>query len=361
MKYAKHGCEDTKPTPYGDYAEQLSDNGFTPLPADGKAVKLRDWPHFVMPSDDEERARFIKKNEFKNIGLLTGRLVAIDNDNDDPKEAARVKELVHAICGYTPYVRIGRAPREVYFFVIDAPLRKMKVGGVEILGDGQQVIVHGIHPDTQEPYRWPQESILDATLDDLPKVDKTTLDRLYEALGGRSEVIDFQEKKEEKERENKVLKGNRNNTVFKFLRQNAWRMKTKKEMKREAEDFNQTYCEPLLGKRELASTIQSAWNYKLSGQARRPHEQFAELNVSKEELDTLMSDPKALAMLVYLRLNMPPHEFAAPQINIANKIGWAPMTVNRALKSLQEHGFIERVRKQKVSDQPLPAIIYRFL
>ena len=40
---------------------------------------------------------------------------------------------------------------------------------------------------------------------------------------------------------------------------------------------------------------------------------------------------------------------------------WAPMTVNRALKSLQEHGFIERVRKQKVSDQPLPAIIYRFL
>jgi hypothetical protein len=35
MKYAKHGCENTKPTPYGDYAEQLSDNGFTPLPADG--------------------------------------------------------------------------------------------------------------------------------------------------------------------------------------------------------------------------------------------------------------------------------------------------------------------------------------
>ena len=360
MKQPKTAPKQTRPTPYGDYALQISENGFTPLPADGKAVKLKDWPHFVMPSDEEEKIKFIETNRYKNIGLRAGRLVAIDNDNNDPKKASNVRELVFSICGYTPFIRIGRAPREVYFYVIDTPLKIKKAGGVEILGDGQQVIVHGIHPDTQEPYRWPQESILDATPDDLPKVDKATLDRLYEALGGRSEVIDFQEKRDETGKDNKVSEGDRNITVFKFLRQNAWRMKTKKEMKREAEDFNQTHCEPLLGKRELASTIQSAWNYKLSGQARRPNEQFAKFNVSKEELDTLMSDPKALALLVYLRLNMPPQEFAAPQISIAKKIGWAPMTVNRALKSLQEHGFIERVGRKKVSDQPLPAIIYRF-
>ena len=84
-------------------------NGFTPLPADGKAVKLRYWRHFVMPSDEEERARFIEKSEFKNIGLRTGRLVAIDNDNDDPEEDARVRELVYTICGFTPFVRVGRA------------------------------------------------------------------------------------------------------------------------------------------------------------------------------------------------------------------------------------------------------------
>ena len=265
MKYAKHGCEDTKPTPYGDYAEQLSDNGFTPLPADGKAVKLRDWPHFVMPSDDEERASFIKKNEFKNIGLLTGRLVAIDNDNDDPEEAARVRELVYTICGYTPFVRIGRAPREVYFFEIDAPLRKMKVGGVEILGDGQQVIVHGIHPDTQEPYRWPQDSILDATPDDLPKVNKETLDRLYEALGGGSEVIDFQEKKEEKERENKVLEGNRNNTVYDYLIKKAWAIDTQDELTSLADNFNQENCFPPLDAKEMAQIIHSVWKKSYLG------------------------------------------------------------------------------------------------
>ena len=105
MRDTKNRRSDAKPTPYLDYAEQLFGNGFTPLPADGKAVKLRDWRHFVMPSDEDERARFIEKNECKNIGLRTGRLVAIDNDNDDPKRASDVRELVFSICGYTPFVR----------------------------------------------------------------------------------------------------------------------------------------------------------------------------------------------------------------------------------------------------------------
>lgn len=361
MKYVSNEYTTSQQTPYGDMAEQAYDNGFSPIPLDGKKPCVRNWTNFVMEKDDEKRQAFIEKYKTKNIGFRTGHLVAMDNDNDDPIEARRVRQVVFDICGQTPFIRQGRAPREVYLYRTSAPQNKMQVGGVEILGRGQQVVVHGIHPDTQEPYTWPHESILDATPDDLPEVDKEALDRLYEALGGRSEVIDFQEKRDEKERENKVLEGNRNNTVFKFLRQNAWRMKSKKEMKLLAEDFNQSRCMPPLGRKELASIIQSVWNIKLSGQARRPNEQYAQFNVSREELETLMSDTKALALLVYLRLNMPPHEFAAPQINIAKKIGWAPMTVNRALKSLQEHGFIERVRKQKVSDQPLPAIIYRFL
>jgi hypothetical protein len=63
--------------------------------------------------------------------------------------------------------------------------------GGDILGDGHQVTFHGIHLDTQELCRWPQESIFYATSEPLPKVDKGSLGRLYEALGGRSDVIDF--------------------------------------------------------------------------------------------------------------------------------------------------------------------------
>ena len=361
MRDTKNGRLDARPTPYLDYAEQLLGNGFTPLPADGKAVKLKGWRHFVIPSDEDERARFIEKYECKNIGLRTGRLVAIDNDNDDPKEAARVRELVHTICGFTPFVRVGRAPREVYFFVTDTPLKKMKVGGVEILGDGQQVIVHGIHPDTQEPYRWPQESILDATPDDLPKVDKATLDRLYEALSGRSEVIDFQEKKDEIDRGNKVYKGNRNNTVYDYLIKKAWAIDTQNELTLFADNFNQKNCLPPLDAKEMAQIIHSVWKKKLSGQAWRPKQQFAEFSLSREEMETFYKDPKCLVLLAHLRMSMPPNEFCAPQKYVGEQTGWNKMTINKALKSLTEHGFIERVGVKKVSNQLRPAIVYRFV
>ncbi len=77
MKYAKPGCENTKPTPYGNHAEPLSDNGFTPLPADGKAVKLRDWRHFVMPSDEEERATYVYAGTI-NAGNITAGTLSVD-------------------------------------------------------------------------------------------------------------------------------------------------------------------------------------------------------------------------------------------------------------------------------------------
>jgi hypothetical protein len=245
--------------------------------------------------------------------------------------------------------------------VIDAPLRKTKVGGVEILGDGQQVIVHGIHPDTQEPYRWPQESILDATPDDLPKIDKATLDRLYEALGGRSEVIDFQEKKEEKKKENKVLEGNRNNTVYDYLIKKAWAIDTQDELTSLADNFNQENCLPPLDAKEMAQIIHSVWKKRLSGQAWRPKQQFAEFSFSKEEMETFYKDPKCLVLLGHLRMSMPPHEFCAPQEYVGEQTGWDKMTVNKALKTLTEHGFIERIGMRKVPNRIRPAIVYRFL
>ena len=47
-------------------------------------------------------------------------------------------------------------------FLLGQSLKSWRTGG-DILGDGHQVTVHGIHLDTQEPCRWPQESIFDAT------------------------------------------------------------------------------------------------------------------------------------------------------------------------------------------------------
>ena len=60
-------------------------------------------------------------------------------------------------------VRIGRAPKRAFLFRTIEPFSKIVInfvarnGGepekLEFLGDGQQVVVAGIHPDTRQPYR----------------------------------------------------------------------------------------------------------------------------------------------------------------------------------------------------------------
>ena len=351
----------TKPSPFGDYAEQVYENGFTPIPLNGKAPCIKGWREFALPINETERATFFEQHKNKNIGLRTGRLVAIDNDNDDPIQARYVRQVVFDICGSTPFIRQGRAPREVYLYKTSAPLNKMQVGGVEILGCGQQVVVHGIHPDTNEPYIWPYESILDATPDDLPEVKPEALLSLYSALGGHSNAIDFQEKKEKKERKNKVLEGNRNNTVYKYLIKKAWAIDTQDELTSLADNFNQENCLPPLDAKEMAQIIHSVWKKKLSGQAWRPKQQFAEFSFSKEEMEAFYKDPKCLVLLGHLRMSMPSHEFYAPQEYVGQQTGWDKMTVNKALKTLTEHGFIKRIGKRKVPNRIRPAIVYRFL
>ena len=361
MKYENNGYTTSQQTPYGDMAEQAYDNGFSPIPLDGKKPCVRNWTNFVMEKDDEKRQAFIEKHKTKNIGFRTGHLVAIDNDNDDPIEARRVRQVVFDICGQTPFIRQGRAPREVYLYRTSDPQNKMQVGGVEILGRGQQVVIHGIHPDTQEPYIWPHESILDATPEDLPQVDKATLDRLYEALGGHADVVNFQDRKDKKERAAKVLEGRRNNAVFDYLIKKAWAIDNEDELAALGHDFNQEKCLPPLDAKEMTQIIHSVWKKKQSGQAWRPKQQFAEFSFSKEEMETFYQDPKCLVLLGHLRMSMPPHEFCAPQEYVGEQMGWDKMTVNKALKSLTEHGFIERVGMKKVSNQLRPAIVYRFL
>ena len=60
-------------------------------------------------------------------------------------------------------VRIGRPPKRALLFRADAPFRKLSAtftapNGhnhlIEVMGDGQQIVVNGIHPDTRQPYRW---------------------------------------------------------------------------------------------------------------------------------------------------------------------------------------------------------------
>src|SRR5262249_40406758 len=84
------------------------------------------------------------------------------------------------------HVRIGLPPKRLIPLRTDVPFKKLtctfaapigadgKQPKIEILGDGQQYVVAGIHPDTRKPYRWTNgvgsTDVCDIKRDDLPLV-----------------------------------------------------------------------------------------------------------------------------------------------------------------------------------------------
>jgi hypothetical protein len=140
-----------------------------------------------------------------NTGLLTGEVAGIDIDVPDTALAAEVRALVESVLGPTPLVRVGAAPKVLlaYRVGVQATAVTMKIMTpelflddgmklqVEILGQGQQFVAYGTHPDTKQPYRWEGASPLDTPVSDLPEVTLEQLlslrdaaEKLLRAKGG---------------------------------------------------------------------------------------------------------------------------------------------------------------------------------
>ena len=144
------------------YRKRLLAAGYLPLPVNGKVPPIKGWP------DIEATDVLIDRwaNEYAdatNTGTITHRTPAVDIDVLDPVVADELQELAERMIGKSA-VRTGRAPKRAMLFRADKPLSKIstpvfvspdgRTHKVEILGWGQQIVVHGTHPDTQAPYTW---------------------------------------------------------------------------------------------------------------------------------------------------------------------------------------------------------------
>jgi hypothetical protein len=151
--------------PY-DLRLRLLNNGFAPLPASGKAIHLKGWQASNVTPDVIATWERGKHQSHRNTGIRTKHTPAFDIDIKDQAAAEAVEELVRERFGAQGkvLVRIGKAPKRAVLFRTDSPFTKIArsltapdgSGGqkLEFLGDGQQVIAHGIHPDTKRPYTW---------------------------------------------------------------------------------------------------------------------------------------------------------------------------------------------------------------
>jgi RecA-family ATPase len=138
----------------------LLNAGFTPVACIGKAPILSHWQNRrdVTPET-------VAKWSGGNTGIATKFTPACDIDIDLSEPAACVEEVARDWFdgrGIIP-TRFGRVPRRALLFRTSAPFPKIVAKfraadgsehKIEFLGDGQQFVAHGTHPDTGQPYSW---------------------------------------------------------------------------------------------------------------------------------------------------------------------------------------------------------------
>jgi Bifunctional DNA primase/polymerase, N-terminal len=167
-----------------DVRLQMLANGYEPMPLSGKRPLLPGWPQ-VPINDEAVRA---SGSLGLNTGVRTARIPILDFDLLD-EEAARLVEGIarrHLSDRGKILLRIGLPPKRAIPLRTNAPFKKIVVAlispnskpgdkpqKIEVLGDGQQIAVAGIHPDTGKPYVWRDgRSPVNTLRDQLPVVDE---------------------------------------------------------------------------------------------------------------------------------------------------------------------------------------------
>ena len=105
------------------------------------------------------------------VGIVGGAVAAVDIDIvDDAALALRIEQLARERLGDTPALRIGRAPKRLLVYRTVEPFKGIKRHPLEVLCLGQQFVAYAVHPATNRPYDWPEESLADLDLASLPAI-----------------------------------------------------------------------------------------------------------------------------------------------------------------------------------------------
>ena len=152
-----------------------------PIPLIGKTPPFEKWQNVANVSRPMLEAWDRNWPRATNTGILTRFTPTLDIDILNELAAEAAEELVRERFEERGYflVRIGRSPKRAIPFRTDEPFAKLTTNfevrrrrreKLEFLCDGQQVVAHGIHPDTQKPYGWFGGDLTTINYDDLPYI-----------------------------------------------------------------------------------------------------------------------------------------------------------------------------------------------
>jgi hypothetical protein len=167
--------------------KRLLGAGYAPIPTAGKRPVLDEWQN-IQPT---ERGIDLWAHDYphaRNTGILTRTTPAVDIDVLNVDVANQLQDLLLSMIGENGHVmvRVGQEPKCVILFQTDQPFAKLSTPvfqspdqrkhKVEILCDGQQVVTHGLHPDTGGPYTWHHGEPGYVVRDDLPYMSAALAD-----------------------------------------------------------------------------------------------------------------------------------------------------------------------------------------
>jgi len=161
---------------------RLLAGGYCPIPVYGKNPAPKAWETKTETNQGEIELWATMWPAANNTGILNARNPCLDIDILEPEAAEAVELVVRERFEEAGaiLVRFGRSPKRAIFFRTDEPFKKIAVNlvapngdtrqKIEFLGDGQQVVVDGIHPDTGKPYYWHGAALCGTRREDLPYI-----------------------------------------------------------------------------------------------------------------------------------------------------------------------------------------------
>jgi Primase C terminal 2 (PriCT-2)/Bifunctional DNA primase/polymerase, N-terminal len=180
------------------YGARLADNGYAVIPimpgtkkpgryCRGRWVDYPAWTRHCCRATTEHEIEIWCGWPDAAVGIACGAVIGIDIDIAADAEAAIDMERLARTClGDTPALRIGCAPKRLLVYRAEAPFAGLKRAPLEVLGVGRQFVAYGLHPATGRPYIWPEESLADLPLENLPVVDEQQahafLEQAYERV-----------------------------------------------------------------------------------------------------------------------------------------------------------------------------------
>jgi len=177
-----------------DVRTRLAVNGYVPIPCNGKAPVLKKWQTRTETSSGDIDIWAKTYPNARNTGILTPYTPTLDIDVLDESAVDAAVALVREKYGDRGKImlRYGRRPKVAILFRTDAPFDKIRVmltasegspeQKIELLCKGQQVVVHGLHPDTGQMYQWCDGDPGKVKHDELALIGETEAQALMRAL-----------------------------------------------------------------------------------------------------------------------------------------------------------------------------------